>query len=362
MTDYKFLFGSLGTEQIIAEIPLFGTYMDLEMNVGGRFDGSFSLDQTGKDNDTLVSATIPGRSFVAVERDGKCIWIGYVWSRTYQSQSKSVQMYGQSFEYFPSHQLIRSDTLYTTTEQLEIFKGLWNEMQAVPGRNMNINIPTVVAPTLVPKTVDMKATDFKYYSEIMSSLADGDNGFDWTIDVTKSGSQYIKTLRYVYPVMGATDAGLTNFEYPGSILNYYATESMADAGTNVFSLGAGSGSEMLVYEHVHADLLTSGFPRWDFIVAAKDIDDQAALDQIGIAEGGIARPPRMVIKPTFKAEQTPAFGDWGMGDAARLVIKDPRFPTGINFDTRIVKWALQPGSAENSDEYQLIFAGDEENA
>jgi len=346
----------------MAEIPLTGTYMDLEMNVGGRFDGTFHLDATGYDNDTLVSATIPGRSFIAVERNEKCIWCGYVWSRTYQSQAKSVQLYGQSFEYYPAHQLIRSDTSYTGIEQLEIFKSLWNQMQAVPGRNMNINVPSVVAPTLVGKNVDILATDFKYYSEIMSSLADGDNGFDWTIDVTKSGNQYVKTLRYVYPVMGATDSGLTSFEYPGSILNYYATESMADAGTNVFTLGSGSGSEMLVSEFVHQSLLDSGFPRWDFVVAAKDINDRDALDAIGAGEGGIARPPRLTVKPSFKAEETPAFGDWGMGDACRLIIKDSRFPTGINFDTRVVKWALQPQSSENSDEYTLVFAGDEENA
>src|SRR6185503_2011091 len=109
MTDYRYIFGSLRDERIVAEIPLFGTYMDLEMNVGGRLDGSFQLDQTGIDNDTLLSATIPGKTFVCCERNGIPIWIGYVWSRTYQSQSKSIQLFAESFEYFPTHQLIIQD-------------------------------------------------------------------------------------------------------------------------------------------------------------------------------------------------------------------------------------------------------------
>ena len=359
MTDYRYVFGSLGTEQTIAEIPLYGTYMDLELNVGGRFDGSFQLDQTGLDNATLLEATIPGRTWVCCERNGKAIWIGYVWSRTYQSQSKSVQLYAQSFEYYPAHQLVRSDTVDTNVEQLEIFKGLWNDMQAVTGRNMNITIPTAVASTLVPKSIDVKASDYKYYSEIMSSLADAENGFDWTIDVVKSGAGYSKSLRYGWPTLGVTDSSLNFFEYPGSILNYYATESMGDAGTHVYTFGAGEGSDMLVSEVIHADLISSGFPRWDFTVSQKDVDSQDNLDDIGLAEAGIARPPRLVIKPTLKSDRVPEFSSFGLGDAAGLTITDARFPGGTHFDTRIVKWALQPQSSENTDEFELVFAGDE---
>lgn len=359
MTEYNYVFGSLGTELTVAEIPLYGTYMDLELNVGGRLDGSFQLDQTGLSNDTLLSATIPGKTWVCCERNGKAIWIGYVWSRTYQSQSKSVQLYAQSFEYFPAHQLVRSDTIDTNVEQLEIFKGLWNDMQAVTGRNMNITIPTAVAPTLVPKSIDVKATDYKYYSEIMSSLADAENGFDWTIDVVKSGSGYSKSLRYAWPVLGSTDSGLLTFEYPGSILNYYATESMADAGTNVFTFGAGEGSEMLVSEVVHADLIASGYPRWDFTISQKDIDNQANLNDVALAEAGIARPPRLVVKPTLKSDRVPEFASFGLGDACGVTMTDARFPGGQTFDTRIVKWTLQPQSSQNTDEFELIFAGDE---
>jgi len=360
MTEYRYIFGSLRTESIIAEIPLFGTYMDNELNVGGRFDGSFNLDMTGFDNQTLMDATIPGRCFVVCEREGQPVWGGYVWSRTYQSQAKTIQLYAQSFEYYPTHQLIRNDFVSTNTEQLIIFNSLWTDMMnSTASRNLNINLPSGIPPTVIPKSVVVAASDFKYYDEIISSLADSADGFDWTIDIGKSGSNYIKTLRAGHPTIGTTDPRQLTFEYPGNILNYYATESMTDAGTNVFTLGSGEGTSMIYTEYVHQDLLDSGSPRWDITSSRKDIDNQAQVDSFGIQEGTIRRPPMLVVKPSLKANVVPEFGSFGLGDACNLVITDSRFPSGFTFSARITKWTLQPQSSENTEEFSIIFAGDE---
>jgi hypothetical protein len=360
VTDYRYIFGSLRTEQIIAEIPLFGTYMDLELNVGGRLDGSFQLDMTGIDDQILLDATIPGRCFVVCERNGIPIWGGFVWSRTYQSQSKSVQLFAQSFEVFPTHQLMRSQFDRTNIEQLQIFKDLWNDMQAVSGRNMGVNIPSAVPPTVVTKTVSVAPTDFHYYNEIMAGLTNADDGFDWTIDISKIGDRYVKTLRYGYPELGSVDPSLLTFEYPGNVLNFYATESMSTSGTNVFSLGAGEGTSMIYTEVINQDLIDSGWPRWDITAAYKHIDKQAIINSFGKQEAEIRRPPMLLLKPTLKANLLPEFGSFGLGDACNLVVKDPRFPTGLTFSSRIIKWTLQPQSSTNSDEFSLVFDGDEE--
>jgi hypothetical protein len=359
MTDYRYIFGSLGTEQIIAEIPLFGTYMDLELNVGGRFDGTFQLDQTGMRNQDLIDATIPGRCFVIVERNEVPIWGGFVWSRVYQSQAKTVQLYAQHFMQYPTYQFIRSD-FFRSNDQLTIFFDLWNHMQAVFGRNMNINPPTVFPTSGLFKTVDIKSFDFKSYGEVISSIADTNNGFDWTIDFARYNNLYIKTLRAGYPFLGTNNPSQLIFEYPGSILNYYATESMADAGTNVFTLGSGDGEAMVFYEAIAQDLLDAGFPRWDVVASRKDSGD-TNLNNLGRQEGDIRRPPKLVLKPSLKGNKVPEFGSWGLGDACQLVIKDPRFPNVINFPTRIVKWTLQPQSSENTEEFTLVFAGDDES-
>jgi hypothetical protein len=359
MTDYNYIFGSLRSEEIIAEIPMFGTYMDLELNAGGRFDGAFNLDQTGKDNQTLLDATVPGRSFICCERNGKPIWIGFIWSRTYQSQAKSVQIFAQSFENYPQYQLVRNDFSRTADSKFSIFNDLWTNMQSVTGRNININVDSLPYDNTTTD-ISILATDFKMYGEALSELADGANGFDWIIDIAKSGTFYIKTIRMA-TLLGATDHGLFTLDYPGSILNYYATESMAGAGTNVFIVGAGEGSTMSVAESTQNEMIIQGFPRWDFVVSRKDISTQFAIDSMATQEGAIRRPPQLFFKPTPKGDRIPEFGSFGLGDACSIAIKDSRFPDGKLFNTRIAKWTLQPQSSSNTEEYSLVFVGDDES-
>ena len=360
MTEYQYIFGSLRDEKIIAEIPLFGTYLDLELNAGGRFDGSFKLDQVGKDNQTLMDATIPGRTFVSVEREGTPIWMGFLWSRTFQSQAKSVQIFAQSFENYPQYQMIQT-AFVSTAEQLTLFRNLWSSMQSVTGRNINVIVPTESLPTLVTKTVDVVPSDFKLFGEVISGLADASDGFDWYIGVNRTGNNYIKTLKYGYPTIGSTNFQNLTFEYPGSILNYYATESMSAAATNVYTIGSGEGSAMIAFESTQNLMVSQGFPRWDMVVSRKEIGDQSIINTVGAQEGIKRKPPMMVIKPGLKGDREPTFGSFGLGDACNVSITDARFPGGIQFNGRIIKWTLQPTSSDATEEYNIIFEGDEES-
>ncbi len=358
MSEYRYIFSSMRAESVIEEIPLYGVFMDLELNTGGRMDAAFNLDQTGKSNQNLLDATIPGRTYVIVERNNFPIWAGFVWSRTYQSQAKSIQIFAQSFENYPQYQLLRSDYTQTNVEQRNIFRDLWTTMQAVNGRNVNINVPSSFS-TVVSKTVEAFATDFKYYSEIMSTIADATDGFDWYIALNKQGILYNKNLLVGYPTIGAVNPVIT-FEYPGSITNYYHTESMAQAGTNIFVIGAGEGATMLFKEVVHQDLIDTGFPRWDRDIGRKDVDDQTLLNTVAAREGVNRRPPMPVTKISVKSDRDPVFGAWSLGDNVNIYIEDSRFPQGFSQVSRIVKWELRPQSSENVEEANIIFQGDDE--
>lgn len=360
MSLYRYIFGSLRNEQVIAEIDLFGTFITMEMNVGGQLNGSFILDQTGRRNQDLLDATIPGKNFAIVERNGIPIWGGIVWSQTYQSQAKEVQLFCQSFETYPAKQLIRTDFARTNVEQLSIFRSLWTDMQSIPERNLNINVPTSPLTNIVLKNIDILATDFKFYGEVMSSLSDAENGFDWYITITKdSNGNYRKDLLIGYPILGTPQSNTTTtIEYPGAILNYYQTQSMSDAGTNTFVVGAGEGSSMLVAESKSPTLLSAGWPRWDVIVSRKDVSDVSLIGGIANQEGATRRPPMTVIKASMKGELPPEFGSFGLGDALNLFIRDARNPNGLLINTRMLRWELQPSSSQNVEEVALVFAGD----
>ena len=359
MTDYRYIFGTLRSEQVIEEIALYGVYMTMEMNVGGELQGTFQLDQTGKDNATLLSACIPGATWVACERNGVCVWHGFIWSRVYSAQSKSVQLFAQSFERYPEKRRIMQDLNYVAVEQRNIMLDLWTLMQTDSGSNMNVIVPGAFATELT-KTVETLYSDGKYYNEVMSSIANSADGFDWYINVTKNATFYQKTLVLGYPTLGTNPReGMIVFEFPGNITQYYYTEGMADAGTNVFVIGSGQGSDQIQGVAADAAALTNGFARWDVSVSRTDVDAQALIDQIAIQEGTKRTPPMPVIKMTVKANLEPEFGSYSLGDTCGIAIKDPRFPdNGIFLRKRLLRWELTPQSSSGTEEASLVFEGD----
>lgn len=358
MAEYRYIYGSLLTENVIEEIPTYGVFMDMEMNKGGQFQGTYQLDQTGKDNETLVAASIPGKTWVAVERNGVCVWHGYIWSRVYSAQSKSLQLYGLSFENIPSKRLIRYDLAYTATEQRNIFRDLWTNMQTGTNTNVNVNVPAAFSDVVL-KDLTGFATDFKYYDEVMTQIADAIDGFDWYISVTKDGVNYRKDLNIGYPTLGINQTNSTVvFEYPGNIIQYYLTESVIDAGTNVFAIGGGEGSNMITAEVVDPDIFSQGWPRWDVDITRKDISSSDDITSLANQLSQIRKPPMSVIKITIKANLAPEFGSYSLGDTCQIVIKDPRNPTVFSQFKRILKWELHPASSDSVEEVNLVFEGD----
>lgn len=356
MADVTFTFGDALSGKIIEDISMYGVDISRTMN-DGSFTGTFKLDQTGKSNQDLVNATVPGRSFVVAERDNEPFWGGIVGSRTYQAQSKSVQVYARVLESYPDRRFITAD-FAETNEQLQVFLDLYNLMQA-DSNSLRVGLPTFSGTTLVSKTVSAKASEYKTYRNLIDNLADGESGFDWTIDWARQGGAYIKTLRYGYPFLGSTNAGGLNFEYPGNITNYWHTSAIGGAGTNIFGLGAGEGDTMLVSQVVHSLLLAGGMPRYDVSLSHKDITQQAVLDDITAQEATIRKIPGISVTVELAADQDPVFGSYSPGDAATLWFKDPLNPTLTTWVSRIVGWDYKPPSADSTEYAKITFEGED---
>lgn len=358
MADYRYFYGSLLTENVIEEIPTYGVFMDMEMNKGGQFQGTYQLDQTGKDNETLVAASIPGKTWIAVERNGVCIWHGFIWSRVYSAQSKSLQLFALSFENYPSKRIQDQDLSFAATDIKNQFRNLWSSMQVITNSNMNVNVGAAF-PDVLSFGMELTGTDFKYYDELMSQIADSIDGFDWYIQVTKDGNYYRKDLRIGSPLLGvnSNDSSIV-FEYPGSITQYYMTETMIDSGTNVYVIGNGEGSTMVVGRAENTQLYIEGWPRWDVDITRKDISSQFLIDSAAQQQAQIRNPPMNVIKITVKGGLIPEFGDYNLGDSCKIVIDDPRNPTVFSSYKRLLKWELHPTSSDNIEEANLVFEGD----
>src|ERR1041385_3253246 len=109
MANMRYLFGDLSTSQIIEEISLQSVQLDDKLNDWGNFRCSFKLDQSGKNNEDLLNATIPGRCFLIVERETTPIWGGIVWTRVYQSQAKDIELTARSWEAYAEKVFVNPD-------------------------------------------------------------------------------------------------------------------------------------------------------------------------------------------------------------------------------------------------------------
>lgn len=362
MTTLRYLFGNLNTREIIAELPCSGVSMDKKLNDWGTFRGTIYYDTSGIDNADIVAATAPGRCFIVCERDDVPIWDGIVWTSTYNSDSKVQNITGRTYEAYADKQIIDTDFVRTGVEQRQIFADLWTTLQGPVSRNLEINIPSGFS-SIVLRDVNVLASEMKTFLQVMSGISDGDNGFDWTIETIRQNNIYVRNLKIGYPYLGimdATQSGLT-FDFPGNVLNYYETQSMTNAGTHLFLLGAGEGSDMLTSQVVQSDLINSGFKRFDVVVPRKDIGEQGTLDSVAAQLGSLRRPPLTITKAFIKANTEPQFGSYNLGDTATLAIIDPRHPSGLTASARIVAWAYRPQSDDTVDQTELIFEGDELN-
>lgn len=357
MATVTYTFGDVYTGAVITELPLGGVSVNQSLD-GGDFRGALNLDRTGFDNDIVLSATIPGRCYVVVERDGGIVGDFIIRSRTYQSQAKSLQLYGSAWKDYPSYRLT-TNSYSATKEQRNIFVDLYIAMQSAQN-SVIVDLPSADSyATQVTKTLEFGSAEYKSYRQAMDSIADSSDGFDWLINTNRVGGIYTRTLSIGYPTIGSPiNHGAVTFEYPGNIFNYWATDGMGDSGTHFYGLGAGEGTNMLVSTVVHSDLISSGFPRYDVDLSYKDITNQSVLDGRTAAQAAVNKAPTSVIVAEILGTEEPVFGGYGLGDACRVVIRDARYPDTLIKTTRIYGWEYYPADSENVEYVRVTLEGD----
>lgn len=357
MGKFSYVFGDILTGQVIAEIPLFGVSMTRGLGMG-EFRGAFQLDQTGKKNRDLIEASEAGRCFIACEDEGSVIWSGFIKTRTYQSQAKSMQLFAQAWEHYPEYRLMREDELiFTDVEQTQIFIDLWESMMNDPN-SPQFTMPSAI--TSVTKSQTSKGFEFKYYRSLMNEISDADDGFDWTIDVQRSAQVYARALRMGYPRLGATNP--IHFDYPGSIINYWQNDALTNRATHFYGIGAGEGSTKLIQEVIHSDLISGGFPRYDSVITGyTSVTDVDILAGLTVQKAVVRKPGVPIITVELKADKIPQFGSFGLGDAVILNIVDALHIDRIEqiINTRILGWEFYPPQDTHTALARLVFEGEE---
>ena len=347
-TTYRYLFADLLTNEIVAELPINNVSFDKELNTAGSFGGELFLTDLREDVYAINSQTIPGRTALYVDRDATLVWGGIVWSRSYSSESQSIQFQAREFESYFEHRKIITTYSASATDQLTVAKALVDQIQAVTSGSIGIVVPTLTSGVTVTKTYN--GYDQKPLAEALYELSRTDNGFDWNIDVAYDSSyQIVKTLDLAYPrrgkVYAAGAVAISVLEFPGNVVSYSYPEDGASVANTMFGVGSGTGEGQVMSTQTSATQIAAGWPVLQHSVSLKDYSDQTLLDNMTLAHLDAVTDPVVVLTMVTEAYNDPILGSFKTGDDVRVRITDPRFPDVFDEPRRIVKYSVQPGES-----------------
>jgi hypothetical protein len=363
MAVYHYLFQELLTGQILGEMPINGVSFDRQLNRAGNMQGSVNLDNDLVPNDDVLAMTEKGRNAIYVYRGDVIVWGGIIWTRTYQSQGKSLQFTAQSFESYAYRRIYRPNSARRYNEaQCNIIRKFWDLIQQDPNGAIGVDFDVAIPAVDVSRQINVFPWTFKSFGELIETyITDQTDGADYYIDVFEDEGLPSKRLVLGYPRVGAslkkTDLLI---EYPGNVLNYYWTENASETNLRYYATGDGDESAMLVGIATDTTrlgnnyLITDASNSYQGVTSQSTINAHAAAD---LKNGGINKVKHQF---TLKADEDPQLGQYSLGDDARVRIQDTRFPLGYDFSVRVVGWSVTPSSSESTEEVSLVLEGEED--
>ena len=347
-TTYRYLLADLITNEIIAELPLTGVSFTQQLNQAGTFQGHLLLSGVNADALNVDASTIPARNAIYVDRDNVIVWGGIIWGREYNSTSQTLTITAREFISYFERRRINTTAVYSATDQLTIAQNLIQTAQTQPYGNIGITYNTdgqTTSGVLINRIY--YNYELKSVFQAIQDLSRQTDGFDFSIDVYYESGSIIKAFNTYYPRLGGTydvnDPYAIVFNMPGNIVEYVYPEDGSIAANKIYSLGAGSNEGKLISIATDSTKLTDGWALLEDQANYSDITDQTVLDELANGRVTAFSYPPTTIKVIVPAYEAPVYGTYEVGDSARLIITDSRFPNTLDAVYRIVGLSVQPG-------------------
>jgi hypothetical protein len=350
-TTYRYLLGDLLTNDIIAELPLTGVAFTQQLNQAGTFTAHLLLSGINPAAFNVDDSTVPGRNCIYVDRDGVLIWGGVIWGRSYSSTEQTLTIQAQEFISYFTHRRIAQEVSFTGIDQLVIAKTLVEDAQSVPYGDIGV-IYNSEGETTSGVLIDRVyyGYELKTVFNAVQDLSRQSDGFDFHIDVYYDPitDLPVKAFNTYYPKVGETwtptNPSALVFDFPaGNIVEYEYPEDGSLVANRIYALGAGSNEGKLISVADDAIRFTEGWPLLEEQANYSDVTDQTMLNNVAAGQVlAMSYPPTTltIVAPPYV---DPILGSYEVGDDARIMITDSRFPNGLDEVYRIVALSVQPG-------------------
>jgi hypothetical protein len=350
-TTYRYLFVDLLSNTIIGELPLTGVGFTQQLNQPGTFQGHLLLSGVNANKYNVELSTIPAYCGLYVDRDGILVWGGVIWGRSYNSTSQTLSFNAQEWISYFDHRRITQDIEFTNTDQLLVAKTLIENAQTATYGDIGVGYNTAgqtSSGVLINRVY--YNYELKNVFQAVQDLSRQGDGFDFSIDVEYDGitGLPVKNFNTYYPRSGiaytTTSLSVPVFEFPaGNIVEYEYPEDGSVVANTVYALGAGSNEGKLVALGQDTSKLVAGWALLETTSNYSDITDTTVLQELANAQSLATSYPPVVLKIVVPAYENPVFGTYALGDDARIIITDSRFPNTLDEIYRIVGLTVQPG-------------------
>lgn len=349
-TTYRYLFVDLSSNTIIGELPLTGTGFTQQLNQPGTFQGHLLLSGINADKYNVDLSTIPAHCGLYVDRNGILVWGGIIWGRTYNSTSQTLTFSAQEWISYFDHRRITQDIEFTNIDQLVIAKTLIENAQNAPYGDIGVGYNSegqTTSGVLISRTY--YNYEFKNVFQAIQDLSRQGDGFDFHIDVAYDiNGVPTKSFNTYYPRSGLQysfgNPNVPVFIFPaGNMVEYEYPEDGSVVANTIYALGAGSNEGKLIATGQDTTKLSEGWALLEQTANYSDITDDALLQQLANAQSLAVSYPPTVLKVVVPAYVDPVFGSYEVGDDARIIITDSRFPNTLDEIYRIVGLTVQPG-------------------
>lgn len=342
MAQYTYMARDLRTGALIEELPLGDVRFGHVLNGAGALYATLKLNRKTTNGVSLdqayIDATIPQRTAIWIDRDGRLVWGGIIWSRSYQHSAQRLDIQASEFWSYFRMRTLKIDKSYTNADQLDIARDLITYAQGLVGGNIGVTLDTTDSGVLRDRT-QYFGYERKPIGEAIEQLANVADGFDFGIDTAYDVNHSpTAQLNFGYPRRGRI-AGSNElvFELGRNMFDITWPEDGANGANSITAIGAGEGASMLLVEITDTALIDAGYPLLDDSIQYKDVTRAETLADHAISELLIRSGSRIAAKFVVISTDDVPYGSWIMGDDARFrAYDDPRFPAGLDTTLRII--------------------------
>lgn len=359
MPVYRYFFEDLTTGTLLDELPgMYGVYLSANMSAPGDWTATIRMDNTYRTPTEILEATSPGKTIVWVERDSVVIWGGILWSRTYQSDGRTMQFQARTFDSYLSKDFGSTDVTFTDYKVNIVREAFQRSMQQGAGAPFLLDIPAASAGDGdVTYTKELVGDEYTYWDDVVKEMVRG--GVEYRILYAKDGSLGVRSARLEIGRWDKAGFGLgvpygtatrLLFQYPGDIAKYWWPESVADSANKLAAIGKADDASTPRATLTNSASMSGGYPRLGKRYTYTNVETTAKLSATLSSIRDAVAPPQ--TNPTFalllsRTTADAAFGNWSLGDYFDYTIADPyRFPATRKGATRVTGWSLKPADSE----------------